>query len=131
VAVLFVLLQAEASRVPVDDPMTHLELTMVHEVMILDHSGPELAAMQYAGALKMSVYAGLIAALLNPYDPLDQSALCVLASLAIMAAVALAVGCVESLTARLRLRLVPAYLMLATAVAALCLGAAGWLARAA
>jgi formate hydrogenlyase subunit 4 len=130
VAVLFVLLQAEASRVPVDDPMTHLELTMVHEVMILDHSGPELAALQYAGALKVAVYAGLIAALLNPFDPLTQSALCVLASLAIMAAVALAVGCVESLTARLRLRLVPAYLMLATAGAALCLGAAGWLSRA-
>jgi formate hydrogenlyase subunit 4 len=47
--VLFILLQAEASRVPVDDPLTHLELTMVHEVMVLDHSGPELAAMQFAG----------------------------------------------------------------------------------
>jgi formate hydrogenlyase subunit 4 len=130
-AVLFVLLQAEASRVPVDDPMTHLELTMVHEVMILDHSGPELAAMQYAAALKMTIYAGLIAALLNPFDAQTQTALCVLVSLFIMAAVAVAVGCVESLTARLRLRLVPGYLMLASAGAALCLGAAGWLARAA
>jgi formate hydrogenlyase subunit 4 len=131
VAVLFVLLQAEAARVPVDDPMTHLELTMVHEVMILDHSGPELAAMQYAAALKMTIYAGLIAALLNPFDPLTQTAPCVLASLLIMAGVAVAVGCVESLTARLRMRLVPVYLMLATAGAALCLGAAGWLARSA
>jgi formate hydrogenlyase subunit 4 len=131
VAVLFVLLQAEASRVPVDDPMTHLELTMVHEVMILDHSGPELAAMQYAAALKMTMYAGLIAALLNPFDPLAQTALCVLASLAIMACVAVAVGCVESLVARLRMRLVPGYLMLASLGAALCLGTAGWLARAA
>ena len=52
VAVLFVLLQAEAARVPVDDPLTHLELTMVHEVMVLDHSGPELAAMQYAAAVE-------------------------------------------------------------------------------
>jgi formate hydrogenlyase subunit 4 len=68
VGVLFVLLQAEAARVPVDDPLTHLELTMVHEVMVLDHSGPELAAMQYAAAIKMTVYAGLIAALLNPFD---------------------------------------------------------------
>ena len=42
VGVLFVLLQAEAARVPVDDPLTHLELTMVHEAMVLDHSGPEL-----------------------------------------------------------------------------------------
>lgn len=131
VGVLFVLLQAEASRVPVDDPLTHLELTMLHEVMILDHSGPELAAMQYAAALKMTMYAGLIAALLNPFDPITQTALCVLASLAIMAGVAVAVGCVESLVARLRMRLVPAYLTLASLGAALCLGAAGWLARAA
>lgn len=129
VAVLFVLLQAEASRVPVDDPMTHLELTMVHEVMILDHSGPELAAMQYAGALKMSLYAGLIAALLNPFDPFTQTVWCALASLLIMACVAVLVGCIESLTARLRMRLVPAYLTLASLGAALCLGATGWLVR--
>jgi len=129
VAVLFVLLQAEASRVPVDDPLTHLELTMVHEVMVLDHSGPELAAMQYAGALKMTIYAGLVAALLNPVDAQAQPALCVAASLAIMGLVAIAVGCVESLVARLRLRHVPGYLMAASACAALCLGAAGWLAR--
>ncbi|MCY1202359.1 Hydrogenase-4 component C [compost metagenome] len=126
VGVLFILLQAEASRVPVDDPLTHLELTMVHEVMILDHSGPELAAMQYAAALKMTLYAGLIAALLNPFDPLDAPLACVAASLAIMACVAVAVGCVESLVARLRMRQVPHYLMLASAVAALCLGGAGW-----
>jgi formate hydrogenlyase subunit 4 len=127
VAVLFVLLQAEAARVPVDDPLTHLELTMVHEVMVLDHSGPELAAMQYAAALKMTIYAGLIAALLNPFDPLTQAALGVPVSLALMAGVAVAVGCVESLTARLRMHRVPAYLMLASLGAALCLGAAGWL----
>lgn len=129
VVVLFVLLQAEASRVPVDDPLTHLELTMVHEVMILDHSGPELAAMQYASAIKMTTYAGLIAALLNPFDPLAAPAACLLTSLAVMAAVAVAVGCVESLVARLRMRLVPRYLMLASVLAALCLGAAGWLVR--
>ncbi|MBL0092955.1 MAG: NADH-quinone oxidoreductase subunit H [Piscinibacter sp.] len=131
VGVLFVLLQAEAARVPVDDPATHLELTMVHEVMVLDHSGPELAAMQYAAAIKMTVYAGLIAALLNPFDLATQPAPAVLAALAIMAAVAVAVGCVESLTARLRLRHVPPYLALASLVAALGLGLAGWLARAA
>lgn len=129
VGVLFILLQTEASRVPVDDPSTHLELTMVHEVMILDHSGPELAAMQYASALKMTIYAGLIAALLNPFDPLNAAGVCVLTSLLIMGAVAVAVGCVESLVARLRLRLVPRYLMVASVVAAGCLGVAGWLGR--
>jgi formate hydrogenlyase subunit 4 len=127
VGVLFVLLQAEAARVPVDDPLTHLELTMVHEVMVLDHSGPELAAMQYAAALKMTIYAGLIAALLNPFDPYTQTALAVPTTLALMACVAVAVGCVESLTSRLRMRLVPVYLMGGTLGAAVCLATAGWL----
>lgn len=131
VGVLFILLQAEAARVPVDDPATHLELTMVHEVMVLDHSGPELAAMQYAAAIKMTLYAGLIATLLNPFELASQPALAVVAALAIMAAVAVAVGCVESLTARLRLRHVPPYLALASLLAALGLGVAGWLAGAA
>lgn len=125
VVVLFILLQAEAARVPVDDPLTHLELTMIHEVMILDHSGPDLAAMQYAAALKMTIYAGLIAALLNPFDPASAPLASVATSLLIMAAVAVAVGCIESLTARLRMRLVPRYLMLASAAAALCLAIVG------
>jgi formate hydrogenlyase subunit 4 len=129
IVVLFILLQAEASRVPVDDPSTHLELTMIHEVMVLDHSGPELAAMQYAAALKMTIYAGLVAALLNPFDLAAAPLACVLFSTFIMAGVAVAVGCVESLVARLRMRLVPLYLMLASTLAALCLGGAGWLTR--
>lgn len=129
VAVLFVMLQAEAARVPVDDPLTHLELTMIHEVMVLDHSGPELAAMQYAAAVKMTMYAGLIATLLNPFDPLKDTAPAVATSLALMAAVAVAVGCVESLVARLRMRFVPRYLVLATAVAAAGLLASGAIVR--
>ena len=92
--------------------------------MVLDHSGPELAAMQFAGALKMTVYAGLIAALLNPFEPLAQPVAAAGMSLLLMAAVAVAVGCVESLTARLRMRLVPRYLLLASLVAGLCLAAA-------
>jgi len=128
-AVLLVLLQAEAARGPVDDPLTHLELTMVHEVMVLDHSGPELAAMQYAAALKMTLVAGLMAALLNPFSLHTQPALAVAATLAILVAVAVLVGTVESLVARLRLRHVPAYLAAASLLAALCLAAAGWYAH--
>ena len=128
VLVLFVLLQAEAARVPVDDPLTHLELTMIHEVMVLDHSGPELAAMQYAAALKMSIYAGLIAALLNPFDVQVDPLMATTAAVLLMAAVAVALGCVESLVARLRMKHVPAYLMAATALAALALVLAGQLA---
>lgn len=126
--VLFVLLQAEAARGPVDDPLTHLELTMIHEVMVLDHSGPELAALQYAAAMKMTVYAGLIAALLNPVDPLADPLPGIAVSVLLMAAVAVLVGCVESLVARLRMRLVPRYLVLASALAAASLGVAGWIA---
>ena len=131
VLVLFVLLQAEAARVPVDDPLTHLELTMIHEVMVLDHSGPELAAMQYAAALKMSIYAGLIAALLNPFDVQADPLMATAAAVLLMAVVAVAVGCVESLVARLRMKHVPPYLMIATALAALALVLAGQLTGAA
>lgn len=111
---LLILLQAEAARIPVDDPMTHLELTMIHEVMILDHSGPELAAMQYAAALKMTLYAGLIAALINPFNPLADPVAGVVVSLALMLTVAVVVGCIESLSARLPMRWVPAYLLIAS-----------------
>lgn len=128
VAVLFVLLQAEAARVPVDDPLTHLELTMVHEVMVLDHSGPELAAMQYAAAVKMTMYAGLIATLLNPFDAWREPLPAMVAAVALMAMVAVAVGCVESLVARLRMKRVPRYLLLATAISAAALLASGWIA---
>ena len=62
----FIVVQVESARMPVDDPTTHLELTMVHEVMILDHSGPELAALQAGAAIKLSVGLSLIATLLNP-----------------------------------------------------------------
>ena len=55
IVALMVVIQVEAARMPVDDPTTHLELTMVHEVMILDHSGPELAALQLGAAIKLFV----------------------------------------------------------------------------
>ena len=127
---LLILLQAEAARVPVDDPLTHLELTMIHEVMILDHSGPELAAMQFSAALKMSLYAGLIAALINPFSPTESPLACALASLGLMLAVALVVGSIESLSARLPMRWVTRYLSIASAAALLAmivigLGASG------
>ncbi len=117
VLALLILLQTEAARVPVDDPLTHLELTMIHEVMILDHSGPELAAMQYAAALKMTLYAGLIAALINPMDPLASPMAAIGVSLGLMLLVALVVGCIESLTARLPMRWVTRYVLIGSGAA--------------
>jgi formate hydrogenlyase subunit 4 len=122
---LLILLQTEAARVPVDDPLTHLELTMIHEVMILDHSGPELAAMQYAAGLKMTLYAGLIATLLNPFSPLSAPLAATATSLALMLGVAVAVGCVESLVARLPLRWVTHYIWLAGWLVLLAMGGLG------
>jgi len=122
---LLILLQVEAARVPVDDPLTHLELTMIHEVMVLDHSGPELAAMQFAAAMKMTLYAGLIAALLNPFSPLVSPVAAVIASLGLMLAVAGVVGCIESLTARLPMRWVTHYLLIASAAALGCMVVVG------
>jgi formate hydrogenlyase subunit 4 len=125
---LLILLQTEAARSPVDDPLTHLELTMIHEVMILDHSGPELAAMQYAAGLKIALYAGLIATLLNPLDPLTAPITAVAVSVTLMLMVAVVVGCFESLMARLPLHWVPRYVWLSgwlAALAALVVGVAG------
>jgi len=125
---LLILLQTEAARVPVDDPQTHLELTMIHEVMILDHSGPDLAAMQYAAGLKLTLYAGLIATLLNPFDPLAAPVAAVATSIALMLAVAVVVGCFESLMARLPLKWVTGYVWVAgwlTLLAAAVVGVTG------
>lgn len=113
---LFVVLLVESSRVPADDPTTHLELTMVHEVMILDHSGPELATVQYASGIKMTLLAGLMSAVLNPFR-CDaggvQAALGVATSTGLMVVTGGAVGLVESLTARLRFKVLPAFIFAA------------------
>src|SRR5260221_3642702 len=64
---VFFLVSAECSRMPVDDPNTHLELTMIHEVMILDASGFDLALYQHAASLKLLLYSTLAALMLNPF----------------------------------------------------------------
>lgn len=121
---LFILLQTESSHVPVDDPNTHLELTMIHEVMILDHSGGDLALIQYASAMKMTVLAGLIACLFNPFSISTDLPLAVVTSLFIMAGVAIAVGLFESCIARVRLKTVPFYLSFALSSSLLALALA-------
>ncbi len=113
---LFILLQVESARVPVDDPNTHLELTMIHEVMILDHSGPELAAVQYGSAIKMTLIAGLIAAVINPVSTSESVFGSFGISMGILSALAITIGLMESLMARLKLRTVPAYTLLGVAL---------------
>src|SRR5271166_3334226 len=62
----FVILLAENSRIPIDDPNTHLELTMIHEVMVLDHSGPAFGMILYGAALKLFVFGALVVRLAFP-----------------------------------------------------------------
>jgi formate hydrogenlyase subunit 4 len=107
---LFVVLLAETSRIPVDDPATHLELTMIHEVMVLDHSGPLLGAVHHGAALKLMVLGSLWLQIALPFraGPAWLDGLLIVAELL---ALAVAVGVVESVMARLRMRQVPYLLM--------------------
>jgi formate hydrogenlyase subunit 4 len=116
----FVVALAENARIPVDDPATHLELTMIHEVMVLDHAGPDLAMIQYGAALKLYLFGALVvelllgARLLEPWAALAAFGLGQLAFAA-------AIGLVESGMARLRLPRVPQFLIGASVLSAFAL----------
>ena len=112
-ASLFVLALAENGRVPVDDPATHLELTMIHEVMVLDHGGPDLALILYAGAVKLALFGAMLVSLLIPRGGLPP-ALSVAVLVAGLTVMAVAVGVVEAVMARLRLTRVPQFLVAAS-----------------
>jgi formate hydrogenlyase subunit 4 len=109
---LFTVLLAENCRVPFDDPNTHLELTMVHEAMVLDHSGPPLAAILHGASIKLLLFTALLVQAVLPMGDLPM-----LAQAGVFAAgvllVTLGVGLLESLLARLAFRHVP--LLLTTA----------------
>lgn len=117
-AALAVVLLAENARIPFDDPNTHLELTMIHEVMVLDHSGPDFALVLYGSALKLWIFSALLAGVLIPVRT-GSPWLDAMATVGGVFAVAVAVGVVESTMARLRLVRVPQLLVGATVMAAL------------
>jgi formate hydrogenlyase subunit 4 len=113
----FIVLLAENSRIPFDDPNTHLELTMIHEVMVLDHSGPALGMILYGAALKLFVLGALVVRLAFPLTTgtswLDWPLFVVG-----MLVVAVLIGVVESTMARLRLTHVPILLVAACLLSA-------------
>jgi formate hydrogenlyase subunit 4 len=119
VALLAVAL-AENARIPVDDPTTHLELTMIHEVMVLDHSGPDLALIQYGASLKLFLFGALVVRLALGF-PFSSPWPSLAVFLGGMILFAVALGAIESTTARLRLRRVPQLLVGAAALAAFAL----------
>jgi formate hydrogenlyase subunit 4 len=118
--VLLVVFLAENSRIPVDDPNTHLELTMIHEVMVLDHSGPDFAFILYGAALKLWLLGALIVDLVIParigWRPAD-----IALAFAGMLVLAILLGVIESTMARLRMMRVPELLVGAGTLAGLAL----------
>jgi formate hydrogenlyase subunit 4 len=106
----FLVLLVENCRIPFDDPNTHLELTMIHEVMVLDHSGPAFGMILYSAALKLFLFGALVVAVVLPFTT-GSPWLDWLVFVAGVLGVAVAVGVVESIMARLRLVHVPRLLV--------------------
>jgi formate hydrogenlyase subunit 4 len=120
IGALGVVFLAENARIPVDDPATHLELTMIHEVMVLDHSGPDFAMIQYAAALKMWLLGAIIVAIAVPChsgNPWFDGA----AAIGGMMTLAVVTGIIESSMARLRLLRVTQLLIAAIVLSGLAL----------
>ena len=98
----FLVLLVENSRIPIDDPDTHLELTMIHEVMVLDHSGVDLAYILYGKAVKLFLFGTLVVCVIftsKTGDLLIDTGFFILEIIGF----ALLIGTVESTMARLRL----------------------------
>lgn len=112
-AILMLMGMVENSRMPVDDPRTHLELTMIHEVMILDNSGFDLGMIMYGVCLKFSIFGALIANLM--IRPGTHLAVYALLFLFIQAMYAVFTGLVESFMSRFRMKNNPQFIYTITA----------------
>jgi len=124
---LFIVLLAETGRIPVDNPATHLELTMIHEAMLLEYSGPNLAMLEYGASVKQFALIALLANLFLPHGiaPVGGGAgalaLAVAALLAKCLAISGLIVLVETVNAKLRLFRVPNLLAGAFVLSALAL----------
>jgi formate hydrogenlyase subunit 4 len=115
---LFIILIVETARIPVDNPETHLELTMIHEAMILEYSGPNLALMEMSHAVKQTILMAVLINILIPWG-LTSAPSVLTVSISIItfiakgAILAVAVGVFESMFAKSRLFRLPNLFMLA------------------
>jgi formate hydrogenlyase subunit 4 len=116
-ASLFIVLLVENSRIPFDDPNTHLELTMIHEVMVLDHSGPAFGMILYGAALKLFVMGSLLLDVIMPVHSGNVWMEWVY-FIAGMLGLAVLIGVVESMMARFRMTFVPRFLVAACMLSA-------------
>ena len=111
-AALVVVVIAETGRIPVDNPSTHLELTMIHEAMVLEYAGPELALVTLGEAMRLGLLFGLVANLFFPWGiassaSLPQLSLAVVVLAAKAATIAVVIALIEVSTAKLRLFRIP------------------------
>jgi len=121
VAVSFLILTlVENSRMPVDDPNTHLELTMIHEVMVLDNTGPDLGFILYASSLKLWLLGSLVVGIVTPGNT-GSLWLDVIISWAGMGVFAVIIGLLGALMARLHLNNTPPLIVAAGALSAVAL----------
>ena len=111
--VLVYIAMVENSRMPVDDSKTHLELTMIHEVMILDHSGPDLALIEIGAWFKLLFYAAFISSIINPFR-LENLFLNGLLFYIVVIFVYMSIGVVESCAARYKMDVVPKFILKAS-----------------
>jgi formate hydrogenlyase subunit 4 len=119
-ASLLLVFLSENARIPVDDPNTHLELTMIHEVMVLDHSGPDFGFILYSAILKFWILGMIVVSTILPWQ-MDNLWLNLVVCVAGMLVLSVVVGMIESSMARLRLLRVPQLLVGASALAILAL----------
>lgn len=112
-----VVLLCENSRVPFDDPETHLELTMVHEAMILDNAGPDLGIILYAASLKLWILSSFFVMLLIPHAPTQFAIVNLLIYLASIFATGVLLGIIESVIARFRFLKLPQIILGAFTIA--------------
>ena len=115
IVALFIMMLTETSRVPVDDPATHLELTMIHEVMVLDNSGCDLAFLSWASAIKMVLISSLIGVLIIPFNLPVYIA--IPSYVALLSLIAFLIGTIESAIARFRMSHVFEFVFAMSAVA--------------
>lgn len=113
---IFIVMLSECCRVPFDDPETHLELTMIHEAMILDNGGPDLALIHYGAALKLWLLASFFVTAVMPFGVFSVLSSIPLYFGAVFATAAV-IGVVESVMARFRFLKVPQMLMTALCLA--------------
>ncbi|MGE5110702.1 MAG: respiratory chain complex I subunit 1 family protein [Acidobacteriaceae bacterium] len=121
---------AETGRIPVDNPTTHLELTMIHEAMVLEYSGPSLAFIELASALKLTLISTLLISLFVPWGiATDLSLTAIVLGLLVFVvktlAVAAGIALIESGVAKLRMYLVPDFLGVSLALSLLAMVFAG------